>query len=128
MARSGSEYRSITPYYYEAGRTYYFRFDVDLTTHTYSVWLKLYSYADYYAQIAENFQFRTEQLSVTRLDNVASFVNPETSPSTSSVEVCGVNAVMDDSTADGCLHSMAGSGFANMVLPVTSGGPSPLRA
>lgn len=112
--RAGDVYTALVDYPYYAGATYGFRFDVDVSRHTYSVWVNG-------TQLASGVPFRTEQRSVTRLANIASFINPQTSSQTSSVEICGVDVVQDDTSGDGCLHSTAGAGFANAIVTSTSG-------
>jgi len=112
--RAGDVYTSLVDYPYYAGSTYYIRFDVDVSRHAYSVWVNG-------TKLADDAPFRTEQSSVTRLANAASFINSQTSSSTSSIEICGIDVVQDDTTGDGCLHNRAGAGFANAVVTTTSG-------
>lgn len=112
----GGAYRADRSFAYAAGARYWFRFDLDVRTRSYSVWMKEHESAGYFP-LARNYAFRTEQASLTRLDNVAAFVNPETSAG-GSAEVCGFTATKDNTTADGCVRNMAGRGFAN--APVTA--------
>ena len=119
-ARAGATYRADVVYPYQAGVTYYFRFDVDMQTRTYSVWLREHPEARF-ALLARDYQFRNEQASVTRLDNVASFVNPETSPTGTAGEVCGFAATRDATTADGCVVAASGSGFGNGPIATSAG-------
>jgi hypothetical protein len=116
-ARDGSVYRADVAYAYEPGHRYFFRFDVDVSARRYSVWMKGCEQNCGYVPLARDYSFRTEQLSATRLTNVAAFVNPETS-ARGSLEVCGVTVTKDNTTADGCTANVAGAGFIN--TPVTA--------
>jgi hypothetical protein len=111
-ARAGSDYRADVSMPYEAGTTYWVRFDVDVVTHQYSVWVG--SDPSHKIQVARDYPFRTEQSSVTRLSNLSSFVNPETGPGT--LQVCGVNTNRDAMTADGCLANDASNHFVSYAV------------
>jgi hypothetical protein len=109
-ARDGASYRADTTLPYQAGVSYHIRFDVDLRGHTYSAWLR----NDFgYTAIGRDYAFVTEQASVTSLANVAS----EVDAATGSFTICGVLAVADATTADGCVIAAAGDGFASIPLP-----------
>jgi hypothetical protein len=114
--RDGSTYRADRVETYTAGTRYWFRVDVDVKARTYSVFMTTAEGGGYFS-IARNYKFRTEQLSVTRLNNVAAFVNPETS-SQGTAQVCGFTATKDTTTADGCVANVAGGGFISN--PITS--------
>lgn len=111
-ARAGSDYRADQVMTYEAGVSYWIRIDVDVKSHTYSVWVSQTA-GEYGAnnQIARDYPFRTEQSTVTKLNNVASFVNPDTGPGT--LQVCGLNTNKDATTADGCLANDASNHFVS---------------
>ena len=71
-ARDGSTYRADASVAYQPNTRYWFRFDVDVRTHRYSVWFKTVEYSWIpYQPLAQNYAFRTEQASVARLNNVA---------------------------------------------------------
>jgi hypothetical protein len=113
-ARDGGTYRADKAYPYYASSSYQIRLDVDVRTHRYSVWAKPSGWPVYEA-IARDYAFRTEQASVTKLTNVAGFINPDTSAN-GSANICGFVEVTDDTTANGCMTSNAGRGFANAVI------------
>jgi hypothetical protein len=114
--RDGATYRADVAYTYYANTRYYLRFDVDVRTHRYSVWIKQWGE---YSLLARDYAFRTEQAGVTRLTNVAAFINPATSAN-GSAEVCGFTVVADDTTGNNCLGSTAGGGFVNAVVTPSS--------
>jgi hypothetical protein len=114
-ARAGGEYRADQLMQYERGVSYWIRIDVDAKSHTYSVWVS--RTAGEYSpnnQLARDYPFRTEQSAVTQLNNVASFVNPQTGAGT--LQVCGLNINADATTADGCLANDASRGFKNYAV------------
>jgi hypothetical protein len=115
--RSGNVYRADTAHAYRAGATYFLRFDVDVESHTYSVWLK-HAAGGYYGPIARDYPFRTEQGAVASLDTAASYLEPSRP---GSLAVCDLKAVRDDINSDGCLISTAGGGFANTQIAGTTG-------
>jgi len=115
--RSGNEYRADSAYTYRAGATYFIRFDVDLSTHSYSVWLKQYD-LESYTRIARDYPFRTEQARVVALDNAASFLEPFRP---GSLAICDLSVVQDDTTGDGCVRAASGGGFANAPIAGTTG-------
>jgi hypothetical protein len=110
-ARAGSEYRADVVQPYEAGQRYHLRLDVDVPTHTYSVWLRD-AYGGY-QPLARDYPFRTELAGVTRLNNAAGKVDS----ATGTLEICAFQVVADATTADGCLIVSAGDGFATAALP-----------
>ena len=109
--RSGSTYQADVAWPYQAGTSYHFRVDVDVRTHSYSVWLRMFGSS--YTALARSYAFRTEQAGVTRLDNVAS----EVDSAAGSLEICGFVVVADTTTADGCVVATAGDGFTSVALP-----------
>lgn len=109
-ARDGSAYRADTTQAYQAGTSYHVRFDVDLRGHTYSAWLR--DMFGNYTAIGRGYAFRTEQAGVTSLANVAN----EVDAATGSVTICGITAVADATTADGCVVTAAGDGFTSIPL------------
>jgi hypothetical protein len=109
-ARAGAVYRADVMQPYQAGQPYHLRLDVDVRTHTYSVWLR--SDLGGYTAIARDYPFRTEQAGVTHLNNAASKVD---SP-TGTLTICGFQVVADATTADNCLVVVAGDGFVTAPL------------
>lgn len=109
-ARAGSVYRADVTQPYQAGQRYHLRLDVDVRTHTYSVWLR----SDFggYTAIARDYAFRTEQAGVTRLNTAASKVDS----ATGTLTICGLQIVADATTADNCLVVVAGDGFVTAPL------------
>jgi hypothetical protein len=110
-ARAGSEYRADVMWAYQAGVRYHIRLDVDVRTHTYSVWLR--NDSGLYTAIARDYPFHTEQAGVARLNNVAGKVDSKAG----TLEICGFQVVADATTADGCLIVTAGDGFVSPPLP-----------
>jgi hypothetical protein len=117
-ARDGATYRADSAVTYQANVRYLFRFDVDVRAHRYSVWFKTYEW-DPYVPLAQNYAFRTEQAGVTRLTNIAAFVNPETSAN-GTADICGLSVVQDDTTGDNCLSSVSGGAFQNATVTSSS--------
>ena len=74
--RDGSGYRADTAFSYAENRTYYVRMEVNVAAHTYSVFIGDGYYEPSYPQnfaetlIAKDYRFRTEQQSVTTLNNM----------------------------------------------------------
>ena len=66
-ARNGSTYEAISVIPYVAGMTYHFILDINMTTHTYNAYVMLGSVR---TSIGVNFAFRSEQTSVTSLNNL----------------------------------------------------------
>ncbi|HEY5927479.1 MAG TPA: hypothetical protein VIV11_37600 [Kofleriaceae bacterium] len=122
-ARSGAEYKAdvAIDYQYLVDRPVYFRMEVDITRHVYSVWVKLDVSSPTWQILAREYPFRTEQAAVTRLNNVASFVNPQTGAANGSVQVCGFDVTTAGTPGSSCTTSVAGSGFANTPITASSG-------
>lgn len=108
--RAGSSYRADVTQPYTAGTAHHLRIDVNVRTHTYSVWLRN-SFGGYGA-IARDYPFRTEQAGATRLGDVASKIDS----ATGGLEICGFELVADGTTADGCVAAAAGDGFVSGPL------------
>jgi Abnormal spindle-like microcephaly-assoc'd, ASPM-SPD-2-Hydin/Fibronectin type III domain len=66
-ARNGSTYSAISVIPYLAGATYHFIMDINISTHTYNAYVMLGSVR---APIGVNLAFRTEQASITSLNNL----------------------------------------------------------
>lgn len=114
--RRGNAYSYSSRNTYSAGVTYNIRLDVNVKTHTYSVYLL--DPGQNPITLAKDFVFRSEQASVTSLNNIASYLEPSRA---GSLNVCGISVVHDDSFANHCLASDAGGTFKNAQLtPATS--------
>jgi hypothetical protein len=72
-ARSGSVYKAEADLNYTTGTTYRVLIDIDLASKSYSADVTPIGGAT--MRIAENYQFRTEQLSVAKLDNLSIWTN-----------------------------------------------------
>ena len=67
LVRNGSTYSAATNFYYSAAQTYKIKMVVNPATKTYSVYAQAPGGAE--TLIASNYAFRTEQASVSQLDN-----------------------------------------------------------
>ena len=109
--RAGGAYRADVPYRYAAEVRYRFDVAVDLARHTYTV---IVDTGGDQVAIARDYAFRSEQAGVTRLNNIASFVNPDTGP--------GYLYLCEPTISDGpyqpaaCITPMAGEGFRNASI------------
>ncbi len=68
-ARNGSVYASDATVSYNAGRTYQLRLEVDVPQHVYSVFVSAAG-SGVETRVADNYEFRTENAGVGRLDNL----------------------------------------------------------
>jgi GH18 family chitinase len=84
-ARNGGAYAAASAIPYAAGVTYHFRLVVNVSTHTYSIFVTPQGGAE--QTVGTGFAFRTEQGSVTSLNNWGLRVNTGAAGST---RVCGV--------------------------------------
>ena len=66
-ARNGAAYQATTKVVYAAGTTYRFRLVVNVSAHTYSIFVSSNGGAD--QTIGMNYAFRTEQAAVTQLNH-----------------------------------------------------------
>jgi hypothetical protein len=74
QARNGATYAPTTPAIpFSAGITYHFRLAIDVTTHSYSIFVTPAGGSE--ITVGTNFAFRTEQNTVTSLDHWGSLVN-----------------------------------------------------
>jgi hypothetical protein len=72
-ARSGGNYLSATSIPYAAGTAYHFILDVNIPAHTYNAYVMIGSVQ---TTIGLNLSFRTEQATVSSLNNVGSLTSP----------------------------------------------------
>lgn len=110
-ARAGAEYRADATRPYEGGTRYHVRLDVNTFAHTYSAWLR--NDAGTYDVIARDYPFRSEQAGASRLNTGASKVDS----TGGTLEVCGLFAIADATSAADCMVALAGDGFVNAPLP-----------
>jgi hypothetical protein len=83
-ARNGDVYAGGFPY--RTFEPYEFQLSVDVPSHTYSVWVRhLDAIGKPFELLADRFAFRSQQNSVTRLDNIGRFVDS----SSGELETCG---------------------------------------
>jgi len=68
QARNGGAYAAATTIPYSAGTTYHFRLDVDVSSHSYTVYVTPTGSTE--QLLGSNFAFRTEQATVSALDNL----------------------------------------------------------
>lgn|GEM_PF-1419425 len=73
VARNGGAYASTTTVNYSGGVTYHFRLAVNVTAHTYSIFVTPAGGTE--QTLGSNFAFRTEQNTVSSLDNWGTFVS-----------------------------------------------------
>jgi hypothetical protein len=107
--RSGSIYRADVTRRYQAGVPYWFRLDVDLAAHTYTVQLR--ESVGTYLPLAQGYAFRTEQAGISRLSVAASKVDS----AAGTLEVCGF--ALSPAPSPGCLDATAGGGFVAIPVP-----------
>jgi hypothetical protein len=113
--RRGNAYSYSSRNTYTAGVTYRIRLDVNVKTHTYSVYIL--NPGQLPVTLAKDFVFRSEQASVTSLNNIASYLEPSRA---GSLNVCGISVVRDDSFGNSCLASDGGGTFQNAQLAPAS--------
>jgi len=107
--RNGSAYQS-TSWPYRAGESLHFRIDIDVRTHSYSVWIGT---GPVRTPLAKALQFRSEQAAVASLSSVASKVDS----TAGALQVCNVAVVADATTGDGCVVAVVGDSFVNLPTP-----------
>jgi Bacterial Ig domain len=84
VARNGGAYSAQSTITYAAGRTYRFRLEVNVPAHTYSAYVTPPGGVE--VPVGVNYSFRTEQATVSRLDNGGAYV----AGGTGTVTVCNV--------------------------------------
>ncbi len=82
QARNGSGYAAATTIPYTAGTTYHFRLDLDIPSHSYTIYVTPAGAAE--QLLGSNFAFRSEQATVSTLTNVG------LNAAVGSVTVCNV--------------------------------------
>ena len=85
-ARNGGAYAAASTIPYSAGVSYHFRLAINVTNHTYSIFVTPAGGAE--QTVGTNFAFRTEQNTVTQLNWWGAFVGS----TTGSTKVCGFAA------------------------------------
>jgi hypothetical protein len=114
-ARALDQYYAEGSWPYTPGVTYQFRLEVDFASHSYAIWMRTTGDTGAWNSLGRQFAFRSEQLGVTKLNNVAAFTNPETS-APGGVELCGFTVVADPTPTSSCAVSRAAGGFVNKPL------------
>ncbi len=95
-ARHGAGYAADVSIPYTGAVSYHFLVEVDVVTHTYSVWVDG-------VQFADNFDFRTSQSSVSSLDSRAVY------------NESGSHTVCDWTLSPGCLWDLNGDGVVDSL-------------
>ena len=111
-ARNGGAYAAANTVSYAAGVSYHVRMAVNLANRTYSAWVKAPGGAE--QLIASNYAFRSEQASVTALDNAAAFA------SSGSELVCSVVAAPTAPPPSGDTTPPTITGVASVTLTQNS--------
>jgi hypothetical protein len=117
-ARNGSSYTADTTVAYTNGVQYHFQLDVNVATHTYSIYVTPVGGSQ--RTLGSNYAFRTEQSGVTALNNFGVTVDPS-GPGT--VQACGFGAaapptsVTIQTSPTGRLFSVDGG--SSMTAPQT---------
>jgi unsaturated chondroitin disaccharide hydrolase len=113
--RNGGGYAADVDFPYDTAENdedpniYWFRLDVDIPNHRYSAWVHRTGGAE--VQIANNYAFRTEQASVTRLGLINAFRD---SPETGWAFFC-------DTKITPSVCSTSAGGWANTAFPAQTG-------
>jgi hypothetical protein len=110
--RDGDHYTGAFPY--DVGEApFEFTLDVSIPTHTYTVWLRRLDPPDETpVLLGQGLRFRTEQSSVTRLDNIGRFMDG----TEGRLQTCGFTYTAPDA----CTASQAGT-WASRDFPAQSG-------
>jgi hypothetical protein len=112
-ARNGSSYQAVTSFAYSLNTTYIVLIHLDVTTHRYDVFIKIDDPVPEFQQIADDYAFRTEQASVTRLDNIGRKVDS----ANGSLSICDFNPSVYDTE----VTSTPGTGWAGTAFPAQQG-------
>lgn len=114
-ARNGDSYQGGFPYRTGVG-SFEFKLDIDVSAHSYSAWARhLDSPNKPFELLGEALAFPAGQAGVTRLDNVAVFVNGAAPEAVSAA--CGFSY----SSATSCVTSDAGSPWRSQAFTAQSG-------
>jgi hypothetical protein len=111
-ARNGGAFAAASTIPYSANFTYHFRLVVNVPAHTYSIFVTPEGGSE--QTVGANFAFRTEQSTVTSLNNWATFVN---SSSPGSTTVCDFTI----SAGPTCVTAAAGGSWQNRSFTSQSG-------
>ena len=111
-ARNGGVFAAASTISYSANVTYHFRLVVNAQAHTYSIFVTPEGGSE--QTVGANFAFRTEQNTVTGLNNWATFVN---SSSPGSTTVCDFTI----SAGPTCVTATAGGSWQNRSFTSQSG-------
>ncbi|MFW6154714.1 MAG: PKD domain-containing protein [Planctomycetota bacterium] len=112
--RNGGGYAADTTVTYEAGEVFHVRMEIDIATHTYSVYVTPYGGSE--ILLADTYAFRTEQASVTSLDGWA-IQSTSGSHTVSGVTVTPANVPpVADAGNDQTVTDTDGDGSASVTL------------
>lgn len=115
--RNGGTYAADVNVPYTAGASYHVKLDVDVASHTYSVWVTPPGGAA--IQLASGYAFRTEQQSATSLSDV----DEEVDGGSGAVSVCGfvVEPASPPPPPPDCARAAAGQGFVDAAFASETG-------
>jgi glucose/arabinose dehydrogenase/aryl-phospho-beta-D-glucosidase BglC (GH1 family) len=115
-ARNGGAYAAASTIPYTGGTTYHFRLAVNVTAHTYSIFVKPDGAANE-TTVGNNFAFRTEQASVGQLNYWGVYVQPTP---VGQLTVCNW-AIDTPPPPPTCVSATAGQGFVNNAFATQTG-------
>jgi hypothetical protein len=122
-ARNGSAYTSLAPIPYEAGATYQVTMNVNVAAHTYDAYVLIGSVQ---AIIGTGLAFRTEQASVSSLNNLASVTSTATDSICDVMEInSGITsgiATLAPSSSSVNFGNVPVSGSSSQTLTLTNSG------
>ncbi len=104
-ARNGGAYAAANSISFSANTLYHFRVVVDATNHTYSAYVKAPGGSE--QTIGTNYAFRTEQASVSSINNRAAFVNASSGSETVSNFTIGTGTPTTTTTVAGTTTTTA---------------------
>lgn len=109
-ARNGNAYTAQTAIPYSAGVTYHFRLEVNIPTHTYSVYVRVGTNPE--QLLASNVAFRTEQQAVRALTTLNAYA------STGTVMACQPTITTSSDIAPPALSAMAATGLTTTTATI----------
>jgi Abnormal spindle-like microcephaly-assoc'd, ASPM-SPD-2-Hydin len=122
-ARNGSAYTSLAPIPYEAGVTYQVTMNVNVAAHTYDAYVLMGSVQ---AIIGTGLAFRTEQASVSSLNNLGAVTSTSTNTVCDVMEInSGINsgtATLTSSSSSLSFGNVPVSGSSSQTLTLTNSG------
>jgi hypothetical protein len=122
-ARNGGAYAAASTIPFSAGKSYHFRLAVNVTSHTYSIFVTPAGGSE--LTVGSNYAFRTEQNTVTSLNYWGTFVDTASSGGAGSVTTCNFAATSGGGGGPFTITASAGSGGTispNGAISVAQGG------